>query len=53
MNDNVERVKCDLCKKEIPKSVVLSVEGADYVHNFCCPDCRDHYFAKHPEKKLN
>ncbi len=45
------RVKCELCKKEIPKSTAVTSEGAEYTFYFCCPDCRDHYFSKMAEKE--
>lgn len=44
-----EKISCEFCKKEIPKSVVINVEGAEYTFHFCCPDCHDHFFAKNPE----
>ncbi len=31
--------RCDICFTEIPLSVAKSVEGLDYVHYFCSPDC--------------
>ena len=42
-------ISCDICKKEIPTSVAVSMEGKEYVFHFCGPDCRDHYFEEHPE----
>lgn len=51
MTDQVEKLSCETCKKEIPQSVAITVEGSDYVHHFCCPNCRDHYLEKHPELK--
>jgi len=47
--DETEKVSCDMCKKEIPRSVVLSVEGADYTYHFCSPECKDHFFSKNPQ----
>ncbi|MFO8058018.1 MAG: DUF3330 domain-containing protein [bacterium] len=44
-----EKVACEVCRKEIPKSVALSVEGSDYIHYFCCSDCLEHFFLDHPE----
>jgi len=49
MADNIDQISCEACKKEIPTSVALNMEGADYVYHFCSPDCRDHYFKQHPE----
>jgi len=51
MKTEIEKIACDACKREIPKSVAIAFEGADYVYHFCCPDCRDHYFARQPEAK--
>jgi len=32
-------IACDVCLKEIPKSVAQSHEGPDYVYYFCGPAC--------------
>jgi hypothetical protein len=32
-------VACEVCLKEIPRSVARSAEGADYVYYFCGADC--------------
>jgi hypothetical protein len=44
-----KKLSCEICKKEIPRSVAVSAEGAEYVHHFCSEDCREHYFDGHPE----
>jgi len=46
------KVSCELCKKEIPTSVVVSFEGADYTYHFCCQDCADHFFEKNPDMEV-
>jgi len=51
MTEDIEKLSCETCKKEIPQSVALTVEGSDYVHHFCCPECRDHFLAEDPDKK--
>ena len=32
-------VACEVCLKEIPRSVARSAEGVDYVYYFCGADC--------------
>ncbi len=32
-------VSCQVCLKEVPRSVAKSLEGADYVYHFCGADC--------------
>ncbi len=49
--EELNKISCEACKKEIPESVVVTAEGAEYVLHFCCPDCRDHYFLENPDKK--
>ena len=34
-----EPIACEVCLKEIPKSVAQSHEGPDYVYYFCGPAC--------------
>jgi hypothetical protein len=34
-----ERVSCELCLKEIPRSEAASAEATDYVAYFCGLDC--------------
>lgn len=46
-----KKLVCETCKKEIPASVAMTAEGGDYIHHFCCPNCMDHFFQKHPELK--
>jgi hypothetical protein len=48
---DIEKLHCEICKKEIPRSVAISFEGMDYVHNFCSIECHEHYFVDHPEEK--
>ncbi len=46
-----EKIACEVCKKEIPKSVAVTFEGSDYIHYFCCSDCLNQFFLDHPEHK--
>lgn len=32
-------VSCQICLKEVPKSVAQSLEGSEYVYYFCGADC--------------
>ncbi len=32
-------IECDHCHTEIPTTVALSFEGADYIYHFCGPQC--------------
>lgn len=34
-------IECDNCHTEIPASVALSFEGADYIYHFCGRQCLD------------
>lgn len=34
-----ETVACQICLKEIPKSVAESAEAVEYVYYFCGPEC--------------
>jgi hypothetical protein len=35
----VERVPCEICQKEVPKSAAVVPEATDYVLYFCGLDC--------------
>lgn len=37
--DDAPLVSCQVCLKEVPRSVAKSLEGADYVYYFCGADC--------------
>lgn len=37
------RVACDVCLKDIPRSVAQSEEGTDYVYYFCGPECYERW----------
>ena len=32
-------IECNHCHTEIPATVALSFEGADYIYHFCGPQC--------------
>ena len=53
MTDDLDKISCETCKKEIPRDVAVTAEGAEYVYHYCCPDCMDHYAEEHPELKLD
>ena len=42
---NTETVACEVCLKEIPKSVAHSLEGEDYVYYFCGAACHEKWRA--------
>jgi YHS domain-containing protein len=44
-----DKIACQVCKKEIPKSAALNAEGAEYVQYFCNTDCLD-YWKKEKEE---
>lgn len=50
-----EKVACQVCLREIPKSVAESLEGPQYVYYFCGADCYAAWQDKsrdwRPEKK--
>lgn len=44
MSDN-ELIACQVCLKEIPRSVAQSEEGVDYVYYFCGDACYQEWLA--------
>jgi len=42
----VDLVACEICLKEIPKSVCLCAEGNDYVAYFCGLECYEEWSAE-------
>ena len=38
-------VACEVCLKEIPRSVARSLEGPDYVYHFCGQGCYEKWLA--------
>ena len=40
-----ERVACEVCQKEIPKSAAMSAEETDYVYYFYGPECYEQWSA--------
>lgn len=34
-----EQVSCEICMKEVPKTVAMNAEGGEYVLYFCGLDC--------------
>jgi hypothetical protein len=41
-----ERVSCETCLKEIPKSEAAMAEARDYVAYFCGADCYQRWIAQ-------
>ena len=41
-----ERVSCDICLKEVPRSESRSPEGSDYVLYFCGLDCYEKWIQQ-------
>ena len=46
----VERVKCDVCLKEVPITEATVPEATDYVAHFCGLECYEKWKANPPEK---
>jgi hypothetical protein len=44
-------VPCEVCLKEIPKSVALSAEDQDYVRYFCGVDCYEEWSSEQIKEK--
>lgn len=40
---NVERIACEICLKEVPKSEATVSEATDYVVYFCGLDCYERW----------
>ena len=38
---DVERVPCEVCRKEVPKSESVVPEASDYLIHFCGLECYD------------
>ena len=55
INDEHVSLSCEVCMKEIPKTVSQSYEGPDYVFYFCGSNCFDKWEhqrnTKVPEEK--
>ncbi len=48
---DVERVPCEVCLKEIPKSEAQSAEAQDYVAYFCGLQCYEEWAAEQIREK--
>ncbi len=48
-NSPQELVSCEVCLKEIPRSVARSQEGSDYVLYFCGDKCFSEWQKDQPE----
>jgi hypothetical protein len=46
-------VPCEICRKEIPKSVALSAEDRDYVMYFCGVDCYEEWSTDQIREKTH
>ena len=47
-----EKVSCEICLKEIPRSEAKCVEAQDYFMNFCGLDCYEKW-TKQKEQKVS
>lgn len=45
-----EKVACEVCLKEIPKSESKNVEVSDYVAHFCGLECYEKWQQSHEKK---
>lgn len=48
---DVERVACEVCLKEVPKSAAIASETTDYVAYFCGLNCYEKW--KNQNVKIN
>ena len=49
MGEEIEKIACHVCKKEIPKSAAVHHEGQNYVYYFCDIECLN-YWEKNKKK---
>jgi len=47
----IEKMPCEMCLKEIPKSEAKTAEGSDYVLHFCGLDCYEKWQQENESKK--
>ena len=47
----LERVPCEVCLMEIPKSEAISEEASDYVAHFCGLECFEKWKAEEAKSK--
>ena len=40
------QLSCDVCLREIPRSAAMTVEGADYVGEFCGLECYQEFLKE-------
>ena len=40
------KISCEVCLKEVPVSVAHSLEGGEYVMNFCGIECNDKWIQQ-------
>lgn len=48
-------IQCEVCLRDIPGSVAVTVEGSDYVHHYCGLDCLARWRAcaeKRPQRPV-
>lgn len=43
----VERVSCEVCLKELPRSDAITPEAMDYVAYFCGLECHEKWVNQH------
>ena len=44
----VQRVRCEVCRKEVPRSEAVVPEATDYVLYFCGLDCYERWKSGQP-----
>ncbi len=50
-SDEEPFINCEVCRKEIPRSVAQTYEGEEYVMHFCGLECYDSWKAPEQENK--
>jgi YHS domain-containing protein len=51
MSEDMQKIPCEVCKKEIPKSVALTAEGMDMIAYFCSVECMNYWKENEEEDK--
>lgn len=50
MDQDKEKIACQVCRKEIPKAVALHPAGQEYILNFCSTECLDFWQTETEEQ---
>lgn len=46
---DIEKVSCDVCRKEVPLSEATTPEAVDYVAHFCGLECYTQWKREHDQ----